>query len=167
MWHMSARVGLTRLALATCVSCGGNVASGGGRDASSPDACNLGCARQPGVVSLVVVDGFGNPVTSPSFAELGAPLTVSCFGLSDGGSPSALDAGDSGAAIAGCTGWHLSASSGPLSFGSHSIVVTADGFASQTITLDVPFGVGCACEGPAVSQRVTLSALHSDDAAVE
>jgi hypothetical protein len=163
----------------TATTIDGSFDSSGNLDAPfpsvSPDACDLQCMTGLPTVALRVMDAQGNSVPGPTFSVGGQPLKPSACGEAvavDGGSfdtvPVARDGGAQAEAADGgpsnCNVWVFIASSYSRS-AVWQVIVSAPGYATQTVTVPLYEPTGCTCAGAYGSQTVTL--LSSDGGSID
>jgi hypothetical protein len=122
----------------------GAVATAAAACGTNSDPCaGLGCATGPGTLVVGVLDAGGTPVAGVTFTESGQSLQAYCES----------DAGQILTDAGACDAWHLDT----LSVGPHSILVSAPGYASQTIDVTIQGPAGCCGRGPEVDKTVTLA----------
>jgi hypothetical protein len=143
---------LLALFASTILACSSSDSSGSTTDTGTGNPCEgLGCTSMPGILVVKVHDASGADVPSPTFTEKGAKLAASCASPTDAG-PDVCPAG-----------WTF-----PNLFeGPHTIVVTAPGFDTQTITVTIQGPAGCCGIGPEVDQTVTLTPINAGDSGTD
>jgi hypothetical protein len=158
-----------------------SVSRGPGADAPFlfADECDLACETAHPTIALRVVDAQGDSVPAPTFSTAGQPLKPSPFcgeavdvdgasfdvtflGSTDGGAQG--DAGDGG--LSNCDVWVFIASGYSLSE-VWQVLVSAPGYASQTVAVMLRGPTGCTCAGLYGSQTVTLSPNAGLDGALD
>jgi hypothetical protein len=136
------------LVAATLFACSSSDTSSDTTDTGGGYPCQgFGCERGAGPLVIKVVDASGAEIASPTFTREGVSVVPECESTTDTGAGSCP------------SGWTFRF----LFEGPNSVVVSAPGFGTQTVTATLEGPSGCCGVGPEVDRTVTLIPIHTSD----